>query len=220
MTTLMIDAGPVSPDALVTRTGGIPLAPPGTEWPCCSSCAGPLQFLAQVVLDGVGGIAREETAVGRGILALFACQNDPGMCDDWDPASGGNRALLFPPEGLQPLSPPPLGEDVDEGVVTLSTVRSITQEPEKEADYDRARDAWAEVSGRPKVDVLGQLGGVPAWLQGDETPSCPSCDRRLPLIVQLEEGPAHSTSMNFGGGGSAYAFACEPCTHAVFLWQC
>jgi hypothetical protein len=26
-----------------------------------------------------------------------------------------------------------------------------------------------------------------------------------------EEGPDRSTAMSFGGGGSAYAFACEPC---------
>lgn len=220
MTTLMIDAGPVSPDALITRTGGIPLAPPGAEWPCCSSCDGPLQFLAQVVLDGVGDVAREVTSPGRGILALFACRNDPGMCEDWAPHSGGNRALLFPPEGLQPLPLPQRGEEADGGVVVLGAIRSITQEPEKEADYDRAREAWAEKSGRPQSDVLGQLAGVPAWVQGDETPPCPSCARPMPLIVQLEEGPDHSTSMNFGGGGSAYAFACEPCAQAAFLWQC
>jgi hypothetical protein len=42
----------------------------------------------------------------------------------------------------------------------------------------------------------------------------------MPLVVQLEEGPDHHTSMNFGGGGSAYAFACEPCGAARLLWQC
>ncbi|MFG2873816.1 DUF6461 domain-containing protein [Streptomyces sp. NPDC048337] len=26
--------------------------------------------------------------------------------------------------------------------------------------------------------------------------------------------------MNFAGCGSGYAFACEPCSHAAFLWQC
>jgi uncharacterized protein with PIN domain len=41
----------------------------------------------------------------------------------------------------------------------------------------------------------------------------------MPLIVQLEEGPDHSTAMNFGGG-DAYAFACAPCGRAKFLWQC
>ncbi|MGW6705910.1 DUF1963 domain-containing protein [Streptomyces sp. NPDC054956] len=220
MTTLMIDAGPVPPDAPVTRTGGGPLAPAGTEWPSCTSCSGPMQFLAQVVLDDVDGIDRGAAAPGRGVLALFACQNDPGMCEDWAPDSGGNRALLFPPEGLLPLSPPPLGEGVDEHVVSLGAVRSVTRESAAEADYDLAREAWAGKTGRPQTEVLGQLGGEPAWLQGDETPTCPSCERPMPLIVQLEQGPDPGTAMNFGGGGCAYAFACEPCARALFLWQC
>lgn len=72
----------------------------------------------------------------------------------------------------------------------------------------------------PMGDVLGQLGGQPAWLQNDETPACPTCARQMRLVVQLEEGRDHATAMNFGGRGEAYAFACEPCAQAVFLWQC
>ncbi|MEU1711221.1 hypothetical protein ABZ478_39160, partial [Streptomyces sp. NPDC005706] len=102
----MIDAGAVSPTAPVTRTGGVPLAPAETLWPCCASCNGPMQFLAQVVLDDLGdGLGH------RGFLALFACQNDPGMCGDWEPDSGGNQALLFPADGLEPLAQPANGVD-------------------------------------------------------------------------------------------------------------
>ncbi|MFH8629064.1 DUF1963 domain-containing protein [Streptomyces lydicus] len=216
MTTLMIENGPSAPDALVTRTGGVPLAGVGTEWPCCSSCEGPMQFLAQVVLDDLGEEERESKGKG-GVLALFACQNDPGMCDDWEPRSGGNRALLFPLDGLGPI---PLPEGDDEAPLVLGDVRAVVLERESEDDYDLARAAWAARSERPKSSVLGQLGGRPAWIQADETPSCPSCARTMPFIVQLEEGPDHSTSMNFGGAGSAYAFACEPCGRALFLWQC
>ncbi|WP_310727932.1 DUF1963 domain-containing protein [Streptomyces sp. N2A] len=210
----MIEAGPSAPDALVTRTGGVPLAPPGTEWPCCTSCEGPMQFLAQVVLDDVGGGGGDGR---RGALALFACQNDPGMCDDWDPNSGGNRALLFPLDALEPLPQP---EDDEETELVLGEVRAVVLEREPEDDYDLAREAWAARSERPQSSVLGQLGGRPAWIQADETPSCPSCARTMPFIVQLEEGPDHRTAMNFGGAGSAYAFACEWCGRASFLWQC
>ncbi|MET9293001.1 DUF1963 domain-containing protein [Streptomyces sp. NPDC003077] len=212
MTTLMIEAGPSAPDALVTRTGGVPLAPACTEWPYCASCEGPMQFLAQVVLNDLG----EGDEEGRqGVLALFACQNDPGMCDDWDPHSGGNRALLFPPDGLEPLPQPEA-----EAPLALGEVRAVVLERASEDDYDPAREAWAAESGRPESSVLGQLGGHPAWIQADETPSCPSCARAMSFIVQLEEGPDHSTAMNFGGAGCAYAFACEPCGQALLLWQC
>jgi hypothetical protein len=196
VTTLMTDAGPVAPDTLVTRTGGLPLAPAGTSWPRCASCEGPLRFLAQIVLDDL-------------VLALFACQNDPGMCDDWDPESGGNRALLFPCDGLRPLPEP---DDEAEEPFTLGAVRAVALERKPGGDYDQAREAHSGTA------VLGQLGGRPAWIQGDETPACPSCARAMPFVTQLEEGPDHRTSMNFGGGGCAYAFTCEPCGEARVLW--
>ncbi|MFI9366712.1 DUF1963 domain-containing protein [Kitasatospora sp. NPDC053057] len=216
MATLMIDNGPTRADALMTRTGGVPLAPPDTEWPTCSTCGGPMQFLAQVLLDDVrNGV--DSAGRDRGVLALFACQNDPGMCEDWDPTAGGNRALLLPSHGLQPL---PLPQLDDESVLVLGAVRAVTTEHEGEADYDQARETWAARTGRPDTEVLGQLGGTPAWIQGDETPTCPQCARPMPLAVQLEEGPDHSTAMNFGAGGCAYAFTCEPCAQATLLWQC
>ncbi|MEW2514491.1 DUF1963 domain-containing protein [Streptomyces sp. NPDC046870] len=212
MTTLMIDAGPVASAARVTRTGGVPLASAGTPWPCCTSCEGPMRFLAQVVLDDLGGGTE-----GRGILVLFACQNDPGMCSDWEPDSGGNQALLFPMDALQPL-PQPAGADED--LLLLGSVRGVGFVHVGEPDYDKAGEEWSAGDGRSASSVLGRLGGSPAWIQDDETPSCPSCATAMPLVVQLEEGPDHSTAMNFGGCGSAYAFACEPCGHAKFLWQC
>ncbi|WSQ14941.1 hypothetical protein OG604_48530 [Streptomyces sp. NBC_01231] len=89
-----------------------------------------------------------------------------------------------------------------------------------EPDYDQAGGEWAAGNDRPASSVLGQLGGSPVWVQGDETPSCVSCATPMPLIVQLEEGPDHNTAMNFGGCGRAYVFACEPCGRAKFLWQC
>ncbi|MEF3113605.1 DUF1963 domain-containing protein [Streptomyces chrestomyceticus] len=213
MTTLMIDAGPSAPDALLSRTGGVPLAPVGTAWPLCASCGGPMQFLAQILYDREAG----DEEGGRKVLALFACQNDPGMCDDWDAESGGNRALLFPPAGLEPPARP---EGVEEALLTLGEARAITLERRPEDDYDLALEAWAAETERSESSVLGQLGGRPSWIQSDETPSCPSCTRTMPFLVQLEEGPDHNTAMNFGGAGRAYAFACEPCNQALFVWQC
>jgi hypothetical protein len=74
---LMTYAGPVAADAPGTRTGGVPHTPSGFEWPQCRECAGPMQFLAQVSLaDAEAGSA--------GLLSIFMCQNDPGLCDEWD----------------------------------------------------------------------------------------------------------------------------------------
>ncbi|MGF1429004.1 DUF1963 domain-containing protein [Kitasatospora sp. LaBMicrA B282] len=235
MTTLMIDAGPAADDALVSRTGGVPLAPAGTSWPTCATCGGPLQFLAQLLLADLAG--RGDLAgsgePGRSLLALFACQNDPGMCDDWEPDSGGNLALLLPVDGLQPIPRPEPAdaandenadedgdEDEEDDVLGLGATRAVELCRMTEPDYYDARTEWAERTGRPVTEILGQLGGTPDWLQGDETPGCPDYAQPMPLAVQLEPGPDHLTAMNFGDGGNGYGFACEPCGRATFLWQC
>ncbi|WP_200948332.1 MULTISPECIES: hypothetical protein [unclassified Kitasatospora] len=115
---------------------------------------------------------------------------------------------------------PELGAGDDEEVILLGAVRTAAFESVANSDYDQAHEAWAARTGRSSMEVLGQLGGSPSWLQNDETPSCPSCARAMPIIAQLEEGPDHTTAMNFGGCGSACVFACEPCEQAAFLWQC
>ncbi|GAA4870010.1 DUF1963 domain-containing protein [Kitasatospora terrestris] len=222
MTTLMTYAGAAAPDALQTRTGGIPLAPPGTAWPHCATCTGPMQFLAHVLLDDLGHHAGQGATGGRGLLALFMCQNDPGMCAEWNPTSGGNQALIFPTTGLQPIPVPTLDtENEDEDTVLLGEVSAVTFEPPTPADYDQAHKEWRTThTSRSPMEILGQLGGHPTWLQYDETPACPTCTEAMTLVTQLEEGCTHTTGMNFGGRGKAYAFACEPCARARFLWQC
>lgn len=206
MTTLMVYAGTVAGDAEVTRTGGIPLVPDGFSWPACHTCEGPMQFLAQVVPGSPG------TSAPQGVLSVFMCANDPGMCDEWDATAGGNQALTFAGGPLVPATVP-------EGPATMlgeaSAVRCVTVN----ADYDDARRAWAEREGRPLGDVLGQLGGQPSWLQADETPACTECGKPMGFAVQLEEGHDYRTAANFGGGGCGYGFVCSPCGTAAFLWQ-
>lgn len=192
-----------------------------------------MQFLAQVVLDDLGRPVGEDPARAGLVMALFMCQNDPGMCEDWSPTAGGNRALLFPSDALRPVPVPEPEGDGDGtgggaggeggdggGVLHLGAVNAVTPVSLPVDDYAGAREEWGGRSGNSPADVLGQLGGRPDWIQGDETPACPACARPMDLVAQLEEGPDHATAMNFGGGGSAYAFACGPCTRAQFLWQC
>ncbi|MDX2642327.1 hypothetical protein PV341_01845 [Streptomyces sp. PA03-1a] len=181
---LLIHDGEAAPDAPVLRTGGVPLVPEGFVWPTCRNCAGALQFLAHLPVDG-------------GAVAVFFCQNDPGMCDDWDAAAGGNRAYLF----TGPLGPAAVPA---EGETLLGAVTALRPQP---------------VDVATTAPVLGRLGGEPDWLQNDETPSCPSCAAPMAFVAELEEGHDHATSANFGGGGLGYTFVCRPCERAAFLWQ-
>jgi hypothetical protein len=155
-----------------------------------------MQFLGQVALPD-------------GQLSIFMCQNNPGQCPTWDPQAGANRALFFPSGPLTVLPAPA-------GPTRLPEVSTATSVERAEQNYGEARRAWAAENGDATLDVLGQLGGEPDWIQGDETPTCPTCGKPMQLVVQLEQG--HGQEMNFGGG-SAYAFACHEDRQAAFLWQ-
>ncbi|MFD9004060.1 DUF1963 domain-containing protein [Streptomyces sp. NPDC059582] len=212
-TTLMTYAGPVDERAPVTRTGGVPLVPAGFSWPLCAACSGPMQFLAQLWGTDPGGREAGPALPTEGVLSVFMCQNDPGLCDEWDPSAGGNLALLFPRAGLTAAPVPTEGETL------LPETCGIDRTAIDMASYHEARSHWAQAHGRPLEDVLGRLGGVPSWLQHDETPACPTCTQPMSFVAQLEEGRDHRTAINFGGGGCGYAFACAPCGEGSFLWQ-
>lgn len=216
-TTLLTYAGPAEPEALVTRTGGVPLAPAGTAWPMCAECEGPMQFLAQILLDGRARPTAPADGPAALVMALFMCQTDPGMCEAWSPTDGANAVRLFPAEGLTPI-PAPVAESEEMLFLGEANAVQLTESPLD--DYGSAREEWADADGRTLRHVLGQLGGRPHWLQADETPACGSCDRPMDLAAQLEEGPHYATAMNFGGNGTAYAFVCGPCGEGAFLWQC
>ncbi|MBB4763807.1 DUF1963 domain-containing protein [Amorphoplanes digitatis] len=206
MVKLMTYAGPAVADAPGTRTGGVPQTPSAFEWPRCRECAGPMQFLAQVSLADV-------ERGSSGLLSIFMCQNDPGLCDEWDAGAGGNRAFAFGADALHVPTPP------GDGVTLLDEACAVRFEQVGAEDYLEAPGQWHQQSGRPVREVLGQVGGRAAWLQNDETPRCDGCAQPMAFVVQLEEGHDHRTSANFGGGGYGYGFQCRACGTAAFLWQ-
>jgi hypothetical protein len=204
----MLYAGPADREAPGTRTGGVPHVPSAFEWPRCRECDGPMQFLAQVSMTDA-----DADAGGTGLLSIFMCQNDPGLCDEWDATAGGNRAFVFDAGAVRVATPPGDGETLRED---CSAIRFENSDVD---DYLEASQRWHEQTGRPQREVLGQIGGQAAWLQNDETPDCDACARPMTFVVQLEEGHEYRTSMNFGGGGCGYGFRCETCENAAFLWQ-
>ncbi len=192
-----------SPD---TRFGGLPALPRGQAftWPNCACCDGPMQYLGRIAIDDQSG---------RAVL-LFMCQNDPGVCEEWDADDGGNAAFVVAGGDLDVVPPPDTGETHQPGSHGAKLVEIDA------ADYNGACEAWASDTGRSALDVLGQMDGTPAWIQGDETPSCNCCNQPMQFLAQLEEGPDDGPAMNFGSG-SAYVFVCsngKPT--AKFLWQC
>lgn len=201
VTTLLTYAGDVPADAPVLRTGGVPLAPAGFEWPTCAECEGAMMFLAHLPVDA-------------GVVSVFMCQNDPGLCEEWDPAAGGNRAYLFPSDAaLHAVAVPAEGE------TALTVVTGLQPTTVAEDAYPAAVKTWTD-AGNDRHDALGQLGGEPQWLQADETQECPDCEQPMDFALMLEQGRDYQTGMNFGGDGWGYVFTCGGCRRAQFLWQC
>jgi uncharacterized protein YwqG len=203
-----------------TRIGGMPRAPKGTSWPRCKECKGRMMFLAQIYLPdtGIASLAERDQ-----LLLVFQCQNNPGMCDDWDPDLGGNAVLVVSTAGLVPL-PPPVPTPVDREEGTNGPIYLDQAQAVRAADYDYTRhdesddDAYVEALQKQGSGVVGKLGGRPAWIQGDETPKC-SCRRKMIFVAQIEHNAA--AGINFGDCGSGYVFNCGHCKDkAKFTWQC
>jgi hypothetical protein len=193
---------PLTPDH---RFGGLPLVPEGAEfvWPRCKSCHGLQQFLGRFRIPGKPKL-----------VLLYMCQNNPGLCAEWQADAGGNCATVVPAERLTEVKAP------TEGIRVRESAYGAREIAWPDDDYDNSREAWSHENGRPRRDVLGQVLGQPLWLQADETPKCKDCGQRMGFLAQLEQGPDWQTEMNFGGG-CAYLFDCSCNGHsAKFLWQC
>lgn len=160
----------------------------------------------------LGQLAQSES---NELLLLFMCQNEPGMCDEWDAQAGGNKVLSVSSTNLQLVSPPSSGD-------VMRPVRYKAQiVVESEEDYASAKQVWSAGKDVSPREVLGKVGGEPAWIQGEEVPICSSCTEPMTFIAQLEQGPDWQTEMNFGGGGCAYVFKCScGTTSPKLLWQC
>lgn len=210
----MTYAGSTDDTADVTRTGGLPLVPEGFVWPQCSTHEAPMMFVAQLRLEDLASSDPSPHAGAEGLLAIWVCQNDPGDCDSWDPLDGANTAQIYGGPGLTPAAAPKTG------VALRPASSAVTFQRIDAEGYDEARTAWAKSTGESPRKVLGGLGGEPSWLQGEEVPACPSCERPMDFAAHLEEGQDHVDEVNFGGGGCGYAFLCRPCAEAAFVWQC
>jgi hypothetical protein len=187
-------------DGSRARFGGLPSVPDGFEWPTCKACRGDMQFLGQLEREGDGRLR-----------LVFMCQNRPGLCSEWEADRGANAVVVVEAEDAETAAAPAAGK------TTLGKAYGVRVERQPTPSYMRARSLFSKATGRSVAEVLGKVGGSPDWLQGDETPGCGRCGRRMEFVAQLEEGPA---GMNFGDG-RGYVFECR-CDGVAgkFLWQC
>ena len=212
----------------VGQFGGMPIAFPAERWPHCSACEGAMSFIAQFDHHPP---ALDLGANGR-TLYIFMCQQDPGMCEDWDADGGANACLLLDQDEQQngavyDIDAPTTGD----AVPIHAWLRRASQLTEQEAhilahqDYpanmseDTLSDLW-----KKKIDGNTHMGGIPDWIQSADEGYRPGWE----FVGQIESGlqylkqddrrditdPLHVDEaasfqvdkFNFGGG-AAYLFA-------------
>jgi hypothetical protein len=185
-----------------------------------------MDFLAQVPLQEPLHVSSHYS-----MAYVFMC---PGKFDDrgwltcrtWDSSSGASKVIVqeFSGQAVHTSR----RSDYPDYSVTIEHV----VEPRVDTSDLALTDELAEL-----VHRTTKLGGVPAWLQRNETPSCPTCHGPTRFVAQFDVAldgilPADPRKwdsdaykfFHFGGDdGIGYLFLCEKeCGPDIgaFLWQC
>ena len=115
---------------------------------------------------------------------------------------------------------------------TPTALDSTHEEPEFPSGP--IKEMWVELSPTPprwqwqdwalsnSRENLHRVGGHPTWIQSAEYPTCPDCQRLMPMLLQLDsELPTQDGhEWLWGSGGICYVFWCDGCQVSASLWQC
>lgn len=209
---------------LTLKVGGLPVLLHEIEWPACRECGQPMSFLAQVPLHSPIAFSRKYA-----MAYVFMCQGKLDQrlrlqCRTWDAFAGANKVILQ--AGIGRARVPDRAPTYPDYIVTLTLVR--------EPLIDRS-DFLVDQDPAEAVSELTKIGGVPAWLQSNDTPQCPGCGGAMRFVAQLNDeldgplpadpikwGDERYRFLGFGDSGLGYLFLCENecgANGAVFLWQ-
>ncbi len=206
----------------VFKVGGCPVLFEEADWPVCDDCETEMDFVAQIPLQAPLPLARQYA-----MAYIFMCPS-PSGCATWDAWSGCNRVLLQEKADSTTLGTRSEGSDFG-AYPDYEASLLVAEEPVVDtADFDTPSSLRDQVSDATKI------GGVPSWIQSNETPTCPACGGPVSFIAQLTadlEGSQsydrsledRRVSLEFGDCGLGYIFICsdECCEEgAAFLWQC
>jgi uncharacterized protein YwqG len=204
--------------------GSTPFAPIQEGWPLCDSCGKPLEFVWQIDFADFKGVG---VYAERGLFQFFYCwecfplppEDDSGYACRWYPDFD---ALLV--EDIPQLDTPlqviesdysrSVGPFEVQAVPFLSVPNDMSQElpiptealEEIVEDGDTLRQVYGDFVADYIVDKVSQVGGYPDWIQYDDTPSCPVCERRAEFVAAIG---SDDTDLLWGDAGYWYFFACR-----------
>lgn len=206
----------------ILKLGGQPAFLDETDWPTCKNCGNEMEFLAQIPLQTPLRFSNRYQ-----MAYIFMC---PGQYDErgwigcatWNAQGGANAVILQAPSDRV------IVPDHESGYPDYAVDLEMVSEPLIDTSDYRLKKSLLEA-----VSESTKIGGVPLWLQNNETPTCPACEGTMKFVVQLDaelESPPATPrewgsykSLNFGDSGISYLFLCEGgCgpRGAAFLWQC
>lgn len=210
-----------------THIGGFtPYVPDELGWPRCVVCGNPLSFIWQLNFADFGAA----TFARQGLFQFFYCwlcfplpgsPYDFDMLCRWFPdftvdiastiaqASCPYRDELPPDQlflnrpyhvELLPFLSVPSAESDDNPL--KAEIRAQFVNTEGESFYKLYNDTPGWYLGK----CMSQVGGYPDWVQNDDTPHCPICERRAELVGAVG---SDDTNLIWGDTGYWYIFACK-----------
>lgn len=157
---------------------------------CCPHCRAATNLMAQIDLADP---LLPKTALGARRVPVFWCLD----CVEWD-------ATFF---DISARVPRPLDQ-------TGKQIRPTELET-GDGDLPERRVTLVPVAAGKEAGRKSKLGGQPKWIQMDQTPDCPKCERPMAFVLQL----AGDSRVSYGDEGMLYAFACPDCRITASLVQ-
>jgi uncharacterized protein YwqG len=225
--------------------GGSPLLSPGEPWPTCKDCGEPMRFFLQIPLATLPAAFE---ARGEGILQMFYCSTDDGVCETFRAFSSTHlvRLVTAPattaphPDGLDPFPLRPIAgwreiadyphppEHENLGLVYRYQRRNNQVSVSCKALGIELRDLDVNAVSAPDANVEetisaamhgDKLGGWPLWVQSVAYPACQQCGRPMRFVMQLDS--EDNIPHMFGSIGCGHIMQCPDHPQVLtFAWAC
>lgn len=207
-----------------SKFSGTPLLEAGEEYPRCRNCDKPLQLFVQLNLGELPEPVQGE--FGRGLLQLFYCISQEPLCEveceAFFPFAKSVLVRIIQPD--TEISSSEIHLPANSFPPKLITGwKEIEDYPNAEEGYSlgiiKEYEEWDLIGDAGFPQVGDKLAGYPAWVQGVEYPSCPTCGETMRLVFQIDS--EDNLPFMFGDVGCGHITQCKNHKDQLaFGWAC